>query len=114
MAQWDRQHLGSAGTQVQCLARYSGLRIPCCHSFSLIQGSGSDLAWELQMPWGQSRKTKKNQGTDERQMRGRQRPFQRRSSALVNAKGKGNTAVLFFFLRVKSAAQGNSWTRGLI
>ena len=28
MAQWDRQHFGSAGTQVQSPARHSGLKDP--------------------------------------------------------------------------------------
>ena len=32
VAQWDQWPLGSAGTQVQFLARHSGWRILCCHS----------------------------------------------------------------------------------
>ena len=45
VAQWDWQHLGSTGMQVQSLARHHGLRIP------LLQ---LQLRWQLQLgsdPW---------------------------------------------------------------
>ena len=35
MAKWDRQCLGSTGTQVRSPARHSGLRMWHCHSCSL-------------------------------------------------------------------------------
>ena len=58
MVQRDRQCLGSAGMQVQSLARHSGLRIQCCCSF------GSDLIPGLETPYatGWPRKGKKKVG----------------------------------------------------
>ena len=43
MVQQDRQHLGSAGVQVQPPAWHSGLRIHCCHSCTLGCDYGLDL-----------------------------------------------------------------------
>ena len=41
--QWDRRHLGSAGMQVQSLARHSRLRIWCCRSCGLNPNYSSDM-----------------------------------------------------------------------
>ena len=61
MVQWDRQHLGSPGMQVNSLTQHSGLRIWHFHSCSLgcncgsyrIPGQGTPYAME------QSKKKKK-------------------------------------------------------
>ena len=43
MVQWNQQSLCSAGTQIQSLAWYSGLRIQHCHSCGIGCSCGSDL-----------------------------------------------------------------------
>ena len=61
MAQQARGRLGSAGTQVRSLARYSGLRMWHCCRCSLDCSSGPDLFPGLGTPraWGQPQKKKK-------------------------------------------------------
>ena len=49
-SKWNQQGLGSAGTQVRFLARHSGLRIQCCHSFGLGHNCSSDLIPGLGTP----------------------------------------------------------------
>ena len=51
MAQWDLQHLGSTGTQVQSPAWHSGVRIQHCHSNGLGLNCGSDLIPGLGTPY---------------------------------------------------------------
>ena len=62
MAQWDWQHLGSAGTQVQSPAQHCGLRIQCCCkcNSSLGQNCSLDLIPGPETPFaaGQPKKKK--------------------------------------------------------
>ena len=62
--QRDRQHLGSAGTQVRSPARHHGLRIQCCRSCGLVRGCGSGVIAGLGAPCatGQPKKKKKKKG----------------------------------------------------
>ena len=50
LAQWDRQHLCSAGTQVQFLAWHPGLRIRHVHSCGIGGDYSSDLNPGLETP----------------------------------------------------------------
>ena len=59
MAQWDRQHLGSAGTQVWSPAQHSGLTIRCCCSFGLDGNCSSDLILGLGTPYAKRQQKEK-------------------------------------------------------
>ena len=57
MVHWNRQQLGTAGTQVQ--AWHSGLRNWHCHSCSLVCCCGLDLIPGLGAPYVKGRPKKK-------------------------------------------------------
>lgn len=61
VVQWDWWHLGNTGTQVWSLASHSGLRIPYCHSCSIVRSWGSDLNPDQGTPYaaGRPKKEKK-------------------------------------------------------
>ena len=51
LAQWDQQHLGSTGTQVQSLAMAQWIKDWCCYSCALDPDCGSDLIPGLGIPY---------------------------------------------------------------
>ena len=61
VAQWDWQHLGSAGMWVPSPAQHSGVRIQHCHSCGVGQDCSLDLIPGLGAPhaMGQSKNGKK-------------------------------------------------------